>query len=246
MAKRSNCPSMNCIEFRHLILTDPYSKDSAAEAHLASCDQCARFRQEILDMDSDIEKALAIPVPDGLANRILLNQSLKAGNDSNWFRYGMAASFLAALVLGASLLTNTDSTAYAEPMLVHAAHKPHEFYGSEHQPIGGKELAQLMASFNLSASINNVVYAAVCPIDGERAVHLVIKDGEDQYTVMLLPEHSPGKRYNVSDDLWRGYISPHPAGALAVLAAADDAHAVEKIREITDRLQSEIYLSAEF
>lgn len=236
---------MNCLEFRHLILTDPYRKDSEAEAHLATCVKCTAFRQEVLDLDSDIEKALSIEVPDGLADRILLNQSLKPANDSRWLRYGIAASFFAALVISASLLTTPGSIAEAGPMLAHAAHKPHEFYGSEHETIGPDELATTLARLNMTASIDHVVYAAICPIDGERAVHLVIKDGEDQYTVMLLPEHSPSKMYTVNDDLWRGYISPHPAGALVVLAAADDEHAIERVREMTSKLQSSIYLTAE-
>jgi hypothetical protein len=236
---------MNCLEFRHLILADPYSKDSEAHAHLASCDQCTAFHQEVLDLDGNIEKALMVEVPEGLANRVLLKQSLKPANDSNWRRYGIAASFFAALILGASFLTTSNSNLEAAPMLAHAAHQPHEFYGDEHIPIAGDELEAMMKRLNLSASIGNVVYAAICPIDGERAAHLVIKDGEDQYTVMLLPEHSPSKMYTVDDELWRGYISPHPAGALAVLAGANDKHAIERVREMTSKLQASIYLSAE-
>lgn len=236
---------MNCLEFRHLILSDPYTKDSEAEAHLATCEKCTAFRQEVLDMDSNIDKALSIEVPEGLANRILLKQSLEPANDSRWLLYGIAASFFAALVFSASLLTTPDPVLETGPMLAHAAHKPHEFYGSEHATIGHAELATTLARLNMTASIDNVVYAAICPIDGERAVHLVLKDGEDQYTVMLLPEHSPSKMFTVDDALWRGYISPHPGGALAVLAAADDKHAVDRVREMTSKLQSSIYLSAE-
>ncbi len=86
---------MNCIEFRHLILTEPSAKPSDAEAHLETCAQCTRFKQEILDLDSDIEKALSIDVPEGLAARILLNQSLKQSPrfQTRWVQFAMAASF---------------------------------------------------------------------------------------------------------------------------------------------------------
>ena len=182
---------MNCLEFRHLILTDPYAKPSEAEAHLEACAQCTRFRQEILDLDSDIEKALNVDVPEGLASRILLSQSLKENPKRPWVQYAMAASVFAALLFGVSFLTNQTSVPEhsAENMLAHAAHQPHEFYGSEHQPIAPEDIERLMTKLNLTASIDNVVYAAICPMDGESAAHLVIKDGDDQYTVMLLPEH---------------------------------------------------------
>ena len=238
---------MNCIEFRHLILTDPAAKPTEAEAHLQTCAQCIRFKQEILNLDSDIEKALAIDVPEGLAARILLNQSLKQPPrlQKRWVQFAMAASILAAAIFGATLLPVQEPSNAAEAVLVHATHQPHEFSGGDHQPISHDDLKVMMAQLQLTASIDNVVYAAICPIDGESAAQLVIKDGDDQYTVMLVPEHSPSKMYTVDDKLWRGYISPHPAGALAVLADAKDEHAVARIREVTDKLQSAIYLSAE-
>jgi hypothetical protein len=237
---------MNCLEFRHLILTDPYAKLRESEAHLETCAQCTRFQQEILDLDSDIEKALSVEVPEGLASRILLTQSLKKKPTRPWVQYAMAASVFAALLFGVTFLTNETSVPNhgSTLMIANAAHQPHEFYGSEHQPIPQENVALLLARLNLTASIDNVVYAAVCPVGDESAAHLVIKDGDDQYTVMLLPDQSPSKMYTVNDQLWRGYISPHPAGALAVLAEAQDANAIARIREVTDKLQTAIYLSA--
>lgn len=285
---------MNCLEFRQLALADPY--DPALDAHGEGCQQCSSFRSEILDMDSDIEKALKVEVPEGLAARVLLNQSMATEKTpSYWVRYSMAASFGAALVFGALFLNDpgledqrdatdhivataeipasnlaseldaemakkaemdekvkkmmmehTQVAAGLDPFLAHAHHQPHDFYGSEHQPIGDVELERLMNQFEITASIDNVVYAAVCPFEGENAVHLVIRDtDQEQYTVMLLPDQSPGKMYAVNDDIWRGYVSPHPAGALAVLAEADDPLAVDKVREVADRMQTSIYLTAD-
>ncbi len=275
---------MNCLEFRQLVLVDPY--DPELEVHAESCQQCTKFRADVLDMDSDIEKALAVEVPEGLAARVLLNQSLsdKKKPVTVWVRYSMAASFAAALIFGAYLFTQESEPVSPElavttqsvnapmikdepqakaegmdmikkhmapapgtnPYLAHAMHQPHEFYGSEHKPIDDESLERLMNRFELTASIDHVVYAAICPLDGEDAAHLVIKDGTDQYTVMLLPDRSPGKMYTVDDDTWRGYVSPHPAGALAVLAEADDPDAVNRIREVADKMQSAIYLTAGF
>lgn len=272
---------MNCLECRQLILADP--DDTACTEHLSGCEQCTRFREEIVAMDHDVALAFKVPVPEGLAARVLLNQSLThRQKTTTWVRYSLAASFAAALVIAAGLLSqgnnepqqiatgpvvetsveqgDTDHTDMslqemmhkgmsaapgADLYAAHAAHQPHEFYGADHEPIDDEALEKLMGQFQLTASIDNVVYAAICPLDGESAAHLVIKDGADQYTVMLLPDRSPGKMYNVDDTLWRGFVSPHPAGALAVLAEADDEQAVARIREVTDKMQSAIYLTAE-
>ena len=150
---------MNCIEFRHLILTEPSAKPSDAEAHLETCAQCTRFKQEILDLDSDIEKALSIDVPEGLAARILLNQSLKQSPrfQTRWVQFAMAASFLAAAIFGATLLTIEETHDSAEALLVHANHQSHEFSGGDHQPISNQDLEVMMAQLQLTASIDNVV-----------------------------------------------------------------------------------------
>jgi hypothetical protein len=284
---------MNCLEFRRLALADPY--DPALDAQAESCAKCAKFRNELIEMDSSIEKALNVEVPDDLAAGILLNQSLKESNDTRtWVRYSMAASFAAALVLGGYLLNSSQTHTPPDtpiaavepevatevvktelvnspeaqkamedkvkkammehgligegvnPFIAHAHHQPHDFYSSEHQPIGDEELERLMNKFQLTASIDDVVYAAICPFQGENAIHLVIRDTtQEQYTVMLLPDRSPSKMYTVKDEVWRGYVSPHPAGALAVLAETDDEIAVERLREIVDSMQSAIYLSAD-
>lgn len=269
---------MNCLEFRRLALEDPY--DPSLEEHAESCQQCNGFRAEILAMDSDIEKALNVEVPEGLAARILLNQSLSSRptQKQTYVRYAMAASFAAALVFGAFQLNqdteqqdqpevvevvvpamekdaheqgmdmlkkHMSAAPGVDPYLAHAHHQPHEFYGSEHEPITDEALEQLMQRFELTASIDNVVYAAVCPLEGEDALHLVVRDNTEQYTVMLLPDRSPGKMYTVDDQLWRGYVSPHPAGALAVLAEIDDPVAIDRLREVADDMQTAIYLSAD-
>ena len=105
---RSSYASMNCLEFRRLALADPY--DPALNAQAESCAKCAKFRNELIEKDSSIEKALNVEVPDDLAAGILLNQALKESNDiRTWVRYSMAASFAAALVLSGYLLNSSQT-----------------------------------------------------------------------------------------------------------------------------------------
>ncbi len=239
---------MNCLECRQLILTDPYTRDAKYAAHVLECRQCHQFKEEITGLDASVRQAASVPVPEGLASKILLNHSLQQAprKSLNWVKYGVAASFFAALVFAATLVTSNlnNQNDQAAPLLTHAAHQAHEFYGSEHKPISNAEVEALLKKFHVEASLENVVYAAICPIKGESAAHLVIKDGEDQYTVMLLPDDAPSKMYAIDDGVWRGFVSPHPAGALAILAEVADRHAAERIATVRDKLQTQIYFSA--
>lgn len=238
---------MNCFEFRQFKLSDPYSEDTSADTHRDDCDSCQNFEIELADLDNSVHQALNVAVPEGLAARIMLNQSLQQSSrrPTRRFGLGIAASFLViALVSAVQYLYPGDNSEFGieQALMAHAEHRPHEFYGADHEAIDNATLSQIMSNFNVQANLENVVYASVCPLNGESAAHLVIKDGEEQYTVMLIPDKSPGKSFSVSSDVWRGFISPHPAGALAVLADAKHGIAIDRLPKITERLIGSVNL----
>ncbi|PIW71165.1 MAG: DUF3379 domain-containing protein, partial [Hydrogenophilales bacterium CG12_big_fil_rev_8_21_14_0_65_61_21] len=63
---------MNCLEFRRLALANPLHPGAAALEHEAACPDCARFYLDLRRQEEEMYQALAIPVPEGLADRILL------------------------------------------------------------------------------------------------------------------------------------------------------------------------------
>ncbi|MBL4679525.1 MAG: DUF3379 family protein [Pseudomonadales bacterium] len=234
---------MNCLEFRQLKLCDPNTEDAEANRHRDVCIACTQFEQEISGLDKSIHQALSVAVPEGLAARILLNRSLKQPQrkPTRWLWLSMAASFFAIVSVSYQFYQDTP---LAEPVLAHINHKPHEFYGAEHRAIGNEQLQSVLDRFGIETNIENVVYAAVCPVDGDEVAHIVIKDGKDQYTVMLLPQYSPTKTYDIDDGMWRGYISPHPAGAIAVIADSNHTHAVARLKEVKGKYWSAFNLVA--
>ena len=237
---------MNCLEFRQIKLSDPYAPDAALDQHRDGCDLCSQFEQEISIRDANIHKALSVEVPEGLAARILLNQSLQKVSRMPTRRLwlSMAASFFLVTFAVYQFLLPGGTVAVEEQLLAHINHQPHDFYGEEHTPIENNQLQKVLKTINAEGEIDNVVYAAVCPLDGEQAAHLVIKNGEDQYTVMLIPEYSPRNVFEVNNDIWRGYISPHPAGAIAVLAYASHPGAINKLKTISERYHDSFQLTA--
>ena len=67
---------MNCLDFRRRIGAEPRSRDPELLAHRDACkDGCAAFWQRAQRFEDDIEAAMAVPVPEGLADRILLVQA---------------------------------------------------------------------------------------------------------------------------------------------------------------------------
>ena len=55
--------NMNCTEYREAIAADPSESFDAAAQHVAGCESCAAFRNEMRALDDRIAAALSIPVP---------------------------------------------------------------------------------------------------------------------------------------------------------------------------------------
>ena len=88
----------NCLEFRREKLADPRHLSPDALAHLNECAACRGFAAEINENEARLAAALAVPVPEGLAERIVLRR--KAGIRFSP-RLGMlAASAVATFAFG--------------------------------------------------------------------------------------------------------------------------------------------------
>ena len=235
---------MNCLEFRQYRLSDPYSHNPNADAHRDECDGCLQFERGITDLDSTVHEALSVAVPEGFAARVLLNHTLQPTSRQPTRRIwlSMTVSFFA---VGLIVYQYLQPAPLEGALLAHVDHQPHEFYGSEHHAISNQQLQRVLTTADAESDLENVVYAAICRIDGEEAAHLVIKNEDAQYTVMLIPDYSPRSNFEIDTELWRGFVSPHPAGALAVLAYASDTDAISRFESAHDKFQKSLYLSAQ-
>ena len=83
---------MDCLEFRRLIGSEPRLTDPAARAHLESCARCQDAYARAQALEARIAGALAVAVPEGLADRVLLAQLTgERQRRAKGFRYGWIA-----------------------------------------------------------------------------------------------------------------------------------------------------------
>ncbi|MET0505747.1 MAG: DUF3379 family protein [Luteibacter sp.] len=221
---------MNCLDFRRRITAEPRSRDAALLAHRDSCkDGCAAFWQRAQRFEDDFESALAdIPVPDGLADRILLAQATgerrrQVGRRRAWM--AMAASLLIAVFGGGMLWRHMDQASL--PALA-VAHMPYEI-----DALGLTRTmtdAQVEAGFaGRSAHLKGpapagVTYVHDCDIGPYPAVHLVTRV-DDEAVVAL---YMPGKMSEASSDFhrdgWDGRQIALSGGTLVVMAPQGASH----------------------
>ena len=218
---------MNCLDFRRAALADPRlaRTEPALAEHAAACDVCRRFAGELAALDAEIERALDVPVPEGLAARIMLRTSGR--RRQRWVPVSAAAAAALTAVTVLTIAVFVREPAFAETLVDHIENEVHQVHGKS-GTIDDSRLAYTVAQsgarlLHADAALPRVVYASNCVIDGQLAAHFVIETAEGQYTVMLLPDATgPASRF--ASGRWHGVLTQHGHGQVAVITDAR-AHA---------------------
>jgi len=226
---------MNCLEFRRLSLINPLDVNPARATHRQSCKRCAKYADQLIAQDELIREATRIEVPEGFAARILLNQSLQEKPRRPTVKYwlSLAASIAIAAVILPPIIRDAAFVPFESELIAHVSthnvlsadqgleHRDrlsgnHHFSASEHASQIG-EVRQVLASIGAEMPVDadNILYASTCVVDGEVMAHLLMKDGDEEYVVFLMPQWSFARTFAHKD--WIGQIIQSNDQSLAIL-----------------------------
>ncbi len=104
---------MNCFQFRRLLLAEPRQLTPEQKAHRDECASCARLVRSVEQLEERLEKAALVPVPEGLAERVLLRHKISSPN--RWGTLALAASLAIAVGVGLHFAVFSDRS---EPVLI--------------------------------------------------------------------------------------------------------------------------------
>lgn len=214
---------MNCLEFRRRIESQPNDEDNRLRAHVRSCEPCAAFAAQLADFDHQIKAALAVPIPEKLAARILLRQSFETRSGlRRWRRHGwvaFAASLLVAVTVGlaaSAYLFDEVRLEHEVVALVNAASYALESEG----PVSGREVTAALEPVGLAMEtpLASVSFAGRCLVRGKLAGHLVLRQRNQPVSVFLMPEERVARRAHFAGGQWTGVLLPAEHGAIAIVA----------------------------
>jgi hypothetical protein len=217
---------MNCLEFRRGLGVEPARRDAEWLAHRDGCARCRDAYERAQHFESSLRGALAVPVPDGLADRVLLRQTTTVRGERGAQRRSMAWRVAAALALavGVAALYGISRPVYALPELAvaHLTHEPMALTAHGHL-----DAAQVAAVFHASgvplhAEPGPVDYLALCSLARDDALHVVVQRPEGPVTVFFVVGRHDGARTAWTHDGMKGRTIPLRDGTL-VLLARDDA-----------------------
>lgn len=233
---------MDCIEFRRLILADPRVRTLEQNAHLAGCAKCASLARGMESSEARLYQAMNVPLPDALAERILLRQKRQSAVPRVW---ALAASLVVAIGIGAYFY----STSGPGPDKVLAAAS----VGANHPAVAAisyvvdnesKLLAQgrhgdpammraTLARLGLKLPSRGVTvrYLGRCPVPDGTGEHVVLETALGRVTLILVPDHPLGPRVLVADRKMTALTVPVRSGGFIVIADS-----VEHVRRIEKTL----------
>jgi len=223
-------------EFEHQAVAEPdnqevdYLRSKTASAENQMLVECQR------QADDEIKHAMTVKVPDGLAGRILLNQSLQQQQQRReWFKgaYAIAASVLLAVVILIQVLPSMQALDAA--VLAHINDELNHL--QEERNITDETLNHLIATFGgqFDDSIGQVNYAGLCNIRKGPGMHLVLQSEQGPVSVLIMPDEHIEQRQIIGDGRFSGLIIPAVAGSVAVIGEDDTA-----ISTVATRLQNAI------
>lgn len=224
---------MNCLEFRRDKLADPRRLSPEAAAHLNDCAACRGFAAEVDENEARLAAVLDVPVPEGLAERIVLRRKTQTRFSP---RLGMlAASLVLTFAFGLHQWKDAGSQEYARLAIEHVMHEPESFTSTR---LADPELLRrVMHTFGgeMQASLGRVRYMKLCPVPEGTGWHIVFETEQGQLATLIL---IPAKRMKTDSEQaqvggWNAVARPGGQGFYAVIADSPDnlAKADELVRQ---------------
>jgi hypothetical protein len=218
---------MNCLEFRRHLASDPRARQVDFIAHREQCGRCAEAQARALAFEDRLGRSLAVPVPEGLSDRVLLRQSTVALRERRQGHRATAWRIAAVLALGIGVgsLWVVSAPVQALPALAvgHLSHEPHALKAT-----ATVSLSELRARFaarevGLVDDPGPVNYLNPCRLGRQSALHMVVQTADGPVTVYYVVGRVEPDRSNWQRDGLMGRSVPARDGTLVLLASSDRA-----------------------
>ena len=213
---------MNCEEARLLIGANPGADDPAVAEHVAQCADCARYRQELRDMDRVLYAALRVDF-DAAAPRSARTRPARISRRPIW---AVAASLL-VIVVGTFAWLLNPRDAFAEQVVDHVNGEAFSLVRTS-EAADPLKLEGILSRSGVRLKVDAaplVSYASGCEFRGHIVPHLVVQTERGPVTVMVLADETVKSR-RIDEGGYSGVVVPAPRGVLVVLGQDGNVESV--------------------
>lgn len=223
---------MSCLDFHREKLADPRRLSAEARAHAQTCASCSAFARSVDEAERNLEQALAAPVPEGLADRIILRSRTR---NRTWRAWALAAGIVLAVAAGfAGLRPGEDRD--ARLAIEHVVMEPESF--TTMRNAGPEAFRAAVQEFGAAVKqpLEHVRYVTLCPVKGGFGWHVVFETPDGLATLILVPGKPLQAEQKTSTGAWSALARPAKNGYYAIVTTSDaaTARAERLLRERVD------------
>lgn len=225
----------HCLDFRREKLADPKRLSAAAHTHSRDCAACREFSRGIDNHAAQIDATLAVTVPEGLADRVLLR--VHHGRERPWKLWALAATVVFSLGLGVEQWQPRRTPDAARIAIEHVLHEPQAFTDTRLADAGRFRFVLANFGGEMQAPLGTVRYMKLCPVAQGTAWHIVMDTEYGEVTLLLIPDAK------AAGETWRGTLegysaSVEPGGQGYVAIITRSPHALdEATRMVGERVR---------
>jgi len=187
---------MDDILFRHTATATPNDRSDDFLQRLADSDQNKALVKEAKQFDASLKALLKVDVPEGLADKILLEQSFEVEKErimSGRWHVAIAASIAFIIGITLPLLSNYHHSPLdiGEVAMQHVQAE-YYFTAQSNERADLKMVNAKLARYGAQAhgDLGDVTYVNYCSFEGTPALHMVMQGDKGQITVFIVPEEA--------------------------------------------------------
>ncbi|GLR72021.1 DUF3379 family protein [Agaribacter marinus] len=220
---------MDDLTFRRTVYADPFTKEMAVIDAAKNDPKKQAFWDEVKAMEMSIEQALDVSVPENLADKLLLRQSIAEHSEQKqkrpWY-IAMAASIALAALVTVGMLTQAPS-GIAMDALAHVEHV--EMESQKYGLVDLQDVNAKLANYNgsINQKIGEIVSANYCYLSSIKSLHLIVKGQEGLMSLFVLPN-------NITDDVDSSFSNDEHSGTSFLLESARIIVVGENDGEVND------------
>ena len=227
---------MDDLEFRRQAYADPNNTDQDFLDKKNESIENEKFVEELKNLDRKITQAIQIEAPEGLAERIKLNQQLgehayRKKQMRRWF--SIAASVLIVFGLVASFISTTKTNDLSQRVLSHVYDELYHLEENHHYSIARANLMLASYGGEFQQNIGSLRYVGKCEIAKQQGVHMILDGKVGPVTVMMMPETKIDKALSINDHRFQGSIEPTSRGSYAIIA--EKGEELEQVKQTVNK-----------
>ncbi|MFW2372933.1 MAG: DUF3379 family protein [Gammaproteobacteria bacterium] len=211
---------MDDLKFRRRAFAEPDCQNKDFLHKTKESKENTELVNHLHELDQKIKQAVNINPPEGLAERLILNQTLNHYSQNKHrtrAALSIAASVLLVFGLVLTLLQTWSSNDLEQQVLTHVYDELDHLI--ENQNKDTRHINHMLSSYGaeLKQDIGQVNYLGSCNIANKEGVHIVLSGVKGSVTIMMLPHIKIDTEQNISDERFQGTILPAGKGSMAIL-----------------------------